>query len=51
MNKPDATEQSARETEDTGVPGLRTWRGIYLLVFVFFVVVVVLLASFTRYFA
>jgi hypothetical protein len=51
MKKPDATEQSARATEDSGVPGFRTWRGIYIFVFVFFVLVVSLLTLFSRLFA
>jgi len=34
-----------------GVPGFRTWRGVYLFVFAFFVLVVVLLALFSRLFA
>lgn len=33
------------------VPGFRTWRGIYIFVFAFFVLVVVLLTIFSRYFA
>jgi len=33
------------------VPGFRTWRGVYLFVFIWFVIVVVLLAIFTRAFA
>ena len=37
--------------ESPGVPGFRTWRGIYIFVFVCFVVVVVLLAVFSHYFA
>lgn len=37
--------------EPPGVPGFRTWRGVYLFVFGWFVVVVVLLAIFTRVFA
>ena len=37
--------------ESPGVPGFRTWRGIYFFVFVCFVVVVVLLAIFSRCFA
>jgi hypothetical protein len=51
MNQPDATEPSARETETTGVPGFRTWRAVYLFVFAVFVLVVVLLAFFSRWFA
>jgi hypothetical protein len=34
-----------------GVPGFRTWRGVYLFVFACFVLVVVLLAVFSRLFA
>jgi len=37
--------------ESPRVPGFRHWRGIYLFVFAFFVLVVVLLALFSRYFA
>jgi hypothetical protein len=37
--------------EPPGVPGFRTWRGVYLFVFVSFVLVVVLLALFSRVFA
>ena len=34
-----------------GVPGFRTWRGVYAFVFFCFVVVVALLAVFSRVFA
>ena len=37
--------------ESPGVPGFKTWRGVYLFVFAFFVGCVVLLALFSRYFA
>ena len=37
--------------EQTGVPGLRSWRLVYLVVFVNFVVWVALLAIFSRVFA
>ena len=47
MNSPDPHNSD----ESPGVPGFRTWRGVYLFVFVCFVVVVVLLAVFSRYFA
>jgi hypothetical protein len=40
-----------RDDESPRVPGFRTWRGIYLFVFVFFVVCVVLLALLSRAFA
>jgi hypothetical protein len=51
MKKSDATEPSAREAEKTGVPVFRSWRGIYIFVFAFFVLVVVLLTLFSRCFA
>jgi hypothetical protein len=34
-----------------GLPGFRTWRGVYLFVFGWFVLVVILLASFSRIFS
>ncbi len=34
-----------------GVPGFRTWRGVYQFVFAFFVLCVLLLAVFSRVFA
>jgi hypothetical protein len=34
-----------------GVPGFRSWRGVYLFVFGAFVLVVIGLTIFTRYFA
>jgi hypothetical protein len=37
--------------DSPGVPGFHTWRGIYLFVFAGFVLVVVLLALFSRWFA
>ncbi len=37
--------------EPPGVPGFRTWRGVYAFVFVVFVLVALLLTWFTRYFA
>ncbi|HVY71423.1 MAG TPA: hypothetical protein VHH73_15930 [Verrucomicrobiae bacterium] len=39
------------DEEPPDLPGFQTWRGVYLFVFGFFVVVVVLLALFTRAFA
>lgn len=39
------------DDESPGVPGFRTWRGVYLFVFVCFVVVVALLTVFSRLFA
>jgi hypothetical protein len=37
--------------ENPGVPGFRTWRGIYFFVFLWFVFAVALLALFSRWFA
>ena len=37
--------------DSPGVPGFRNWRGIYIFVFLWFVVVVALLALFSRWFA
>jgi hypothetical protein len=34
-----------------GVPGFRTWRGVYVFVFIVFVLVVALLTFFSRFFA
>lgn len=39
------------DEEPPEVPGFRTWRGLYLFVFGWFVVMVILLALFTRAFA
>jgi hypothetical protein len=39
------------ETESPDVPGFRTWRGVYLFVFGWFVLVVVLLTLFTAMYA
>ncbi len=41
----------ATNDESPGVPGFRTWRGIYWFVFVFFVLVVGLLAIFSMLYA
>jgi hypothetical protein len=42
---------SQPDDQSPGVPGFRTWRGIYLFVFVVFVLVVGLLTFFSRWFA
>ena len=39
------------EAEPPDVPGLRTWRGVYLFVFGWFVLVVALLTVFTAIFS
>ena len=43
--------ESHNPDESPGVPGFRTWRGVYLFVFGVFVVVVALLALFSGWFA
>jgi hypothetical protein len=48
--KPPPSDRPTND-ESPGVPGFRTWRSIYLFVFVCFVLVVVLLALFSRLFA
>ncbi len=49
-DSPPPPHQSAAD-ELPRVPGFRTWRGIYLFVFAFFLVCVVLLALLSRAFA
>jgi hypothetical protein len=39
------------DAEPPGLPGFRTWRGVYLFVFGWFVLVVLLLAGFSRIFS
>jgi hypothetical protein len=41
----------ATEDKSPGVPGFRNWRGVYLFVFIVFVVVVALLTLFSNWFA
>ena len=50
MTRPRLLDQRP-DTEPPGVPGFRTWRGVYLFVFGWFVLVVVLLVLFTRIFS
>ena len=44
---PDRTPDDERPE----VPGFQTWRGVYLAVFIWFIVTIILLALFTRAFA
>ncbi len=46
MRPADASSNSEMEEHSTGLPGFRTWRGVYSFVFCFFVVCVVLLKVF-----
>jgi hypothetical protein len=48
--KPDRADSRAAD-EEPGVPGFRTWRGVYWFVFIFFVLSVAALAIFSRVFA
>ena len=50
MIRPPSPDTPA-ESEPPGVPGFRTWQGVYLFVFGWFVLVVALLAVFSRYFS
>ena len=50
MIRPSLPDQGA-EAEPPDLPGFRTWGGVYLFVFGWFVLVVVLLAAFTRFFS
>ena len=48
--KPSPSDPSS-DDGSTGVPGFRTWRGVYAFVFAVFVATVVLLALFSSVFA
>lgn len=39
------------DDDSPGLPGFRTWRGVYVFVFGCFVLVVIALTLFSRYFA
>jgi hypothetical protein len=49
ITMPDPSD--ATESETTGLPGLRTWRNVYLLVVAVFVVWVALLVALARTFS
>ena len=49
--RPASRVDERTETEPPDLPGFRTWRGVYLFVFGWFVLVVVLLAVFTAIFS
>ncbi len=49
---PDSADtDSASDDDHPGVPGFRTWRGVYVFVFAVFVAVVLALTWFARAFA
>ncbi len=39
-----------RDDESPGVPGFRSWRGVYLFVFACFVAIVIVLTIFERHY-
>jgi hypothetical protein len=49
VKRPPPEERS--DAEPPGLPGFHTWRAVYVVVFGWFVLVVVLLAAFTRFFS
>ena len=49
--RPASRADECTEAEPPGLPGFRTWRGVYLFVFGWFVLVVALLTVFTGIFA
>jgi hypothetical protein len=49
MKEPSATDQSARESEETGLPWPKTWKSVYLVVVGSFVVWVALLIALTNF--
>jgi hypothetical protein len=51
MKEPEPFAESDHDGQSPGVPGFRTWRGVYWFVFGWFILVVILLALFTRAFA
>jgi hypothetical protein len=50
VTRPPPPDQRS-DAELPGLPGFRTWRGIYLFVLGWFVLVVILLACFSRIFS
>jgi hypothetical protein len=51
MKRPAATEPSARESEETGLPLFRSWKSVYLFVLGSFVFWVALLVALTEIFS
>ena len=49
--RPASLPDEHTDAEPPGLPGFRTWRGVYVFVFAWFVVVVVLLMVFTKIFS
>jgi hypothetical protein len=51
MKRPSALKSVAPEAADTGLPWLRTWKGVYLVVILHFVLWVTLLVALTDFFS
>ena len=51
MKRLTAVQSVAPEAEDTGLPWLRTWKSVYLVVIIFFVLWVSLLIALTDLFS
>jgi hypothetical protein len=51
MKHPAATEPSARESEETGLPFFRSWKSVYLFVLGSFVLWIALLVALTEFFS
>jgi hypothetical protein len=51
MKPSPAVEPPVPESENTGFPGIRTWRGLYVFVFGSFVLWVVMLFALTMIFS
>ena len=51
MKPPDATEPSARETEETGLPLFHSWKSVYLFVLATFIFWIALLVALTEIFS
>jgi hypothetical protein len=49
--RPASSADERTPAEPPDLPGFRSWRGVYLFVFGWFVLVVVLLAAFTAIFS
>jgi hypothetical protein len=50
MAKPDPNSDDREPDESPGVPGFRSWRAVYVFVFAAFVLGVVALGAFSRFY-
>jgi hypothetical protein len=51
MKRPTAVKSVVPEADDTGLPWLPTWKGVYLVVIIHFVLWVILLVALTDFFS